>query len=124
MTHIVYCSALTLVSGSIMPPRKRKEARRNAERKDERIIFRVTKAEQDQLMMEAAGKTTISQLIHSRLFGAGMRNHDALRQVAALHSVGMTLRKLSEDPSAPRDEVRAVLAEARAAIAAIAKQLP
>lgn len=89
-----------------------------------RINLRVSEAEYDQLVREAAGKTTISAVVHRRLFGAGMRNHDVLRQVAALHELGMQVKALAENPAARALDIQATLAKVQVAIRDLAKQLP
>jgi hypothetical protein len=89
-----------------------------------RINLRVSEAEYEQLVREAAGKTTISALVHRRVFGGGMRNHDVLRQVAALHHLGMEVKALAQNPAVRTLEVQATLAKVRLAIQDLAKRLP
>lgn len=93
-------------------------------KKDKRINLRVTSEQYQHLLTEAGGKTTVSDLVLSRVFGGGMRNHDTLRQVAALHDLGMSLRSLSQNPSAPKQHIQAALVRVREMISALAKQLP
>jgi hypothetical protein len=93
-------------------------------RKTEMIVLRVTQAEKGRLAQEAKGKCTVSELVHSKLFSGGLRSHDTLRQIAALHDVGMSLRSLAAEPSAPPLQLDALLTLTRASILKLSGDLP
>lgn len=119
------CSALSLSQGSKMSQgnadQKQDKARRKAGKK---ITFRVTDEEYKWVVREAKGKASVSAFVHSKVFGAGMRSHDVLRQVAALHHLGMNVKALTERPGMPTVEVDATLTSAQQAIAKLANDLP
>lgn len=94
------------------------------DKKTEMVMLRVTKAEKAQLVQEAKGKCTVSELIHSKLFRGGLRNHDALKSIAALHDAGMSLRGLALHPAVSRLELQALFAIIREIILKLARQLP
>lgn len=119
------CSALSLSQESKMSEGRADQKRGKARRKaGKRITFRVTDEEYNWVVQEAKGKASVSAFVHSKVFGAGMRNHDVLRQVAALHHLGMNAKALAERPGMPTVEVEATLASAQNAIAKLAKDLP
>lgn len=120
-----HCSALELVAGvRMVGGRRTKGSTDGAPKKDKRINLRVTSEQYQHLLTEAGGKTTVSDLVLSKVFGGGMRNHDTLRQVAALHDLGMSLRSLSQNPFASKLHIQAALVRVRELISALAKQLP
>lgn len=100
---------------------RRRRARKQAGKK---ITFRLTNEEHDYVIREAKGKASVSAFVHSKIFGAGMRSHDVLRQVAALHHLGMKVKALAERPGTPTVEVEATLVSVQQAIARLAKDLP
>lgn len=100
---------------------KRTPPKADGASKSRQINFRVTDDEYDQLAREALGKTTITDLIRGRLFGGGMRSHDALRQVAALHTVGLSLRQLAARTDISRPEVERAVEAAAAEIGRLAR---
>jgi hypothetical protein len=120
-----HCSALELVAGvRTMRGRRTNSSAQASPKKDKRINLRVTSEQYQHLLTEAGGKTTVSDLVLSKMFGGGMRNHDTLRQVAALHDLGMSLRSLSQNPSASKLHIQAALVRVREMISSLAKQLP
>lgn len=119
------CSALELVAGEKMSKQvPRKKPGERPSNRVKRINFRITDAEDEQIRREAAGKTTVSALAHSRVFGSGMRNHDVLRQVAALHQLGMKVKALADNPAAPAMLIQETLLEIQQAVRGSAKDLP
>lgn len=119
------CSALELVAGEKMSKRvPRKILSERPSNRVKRINFRITDAEDEQIRREAAGKTTVSALAHSRVFGSGMRNHDVLRQVAALHQLGMKVKALADRPGVPAVLIQETLVKIQQAVRGLAKDLP
>ena len=92
--------------------------------KSERINLRLTVEQYEQLADEAAGKGTITDIVLARLFAGGMRSHDGLRQVAALHNVGRALQRLADRPEIRREDAVVLLATTRRLIDKLAKTLP
>lgn len=88
-----------------------------------KISVRVTSEQYDQLIREAGGKN-YSKLVHERIFAQGVPQRSLLRQVAALHMVGMRLKMLADHPAAAASDVEAALADTRAAILKLSGQLP
>lgn len=80
------------------------------------VTVRLTEAEFNALKAEAAGHTTMSDLIRSRIAGRGITDPVALKKVAALVQLGHQLRLLDDRPGVSAARIAAVLDRIGAAI--------
>ncbi len=100
-------------------PRKKRPPRIDSGKK---IVVRVTPNEFAHLQREA-GEVGVSAFVRASLFGGGVRSRDVLRAIAALHVVGISVKRLADAETTP-EAAAATLKEVRAAIAKLATLLP
>lgn len=95
-------------------------ARKKVERVAKVVTVRMTETEYRALQKQAAGHSTVSDLVRSRVLGGGIREPLLLKQVAALSALGGEVRDLADQPGLPRAELLAVLDRIGNAIDALA----
>jgi hypothetical protein len=96
---------------------RRKERGKRAKRVNvgDRVVFRVS-AEERQQLIDEAGELGISTYVRRCLFGGGVRNRDALRQIALLHVAGRRVQQLVEKPGVEASMIADTLGDVCAAI--------
>ena len=77
------------------PSRKPRGKRAPRAKTGESINIRVT-AEEKRLLVQEAGEIGISKYVRKRLFDGGLRDRDALREIAVLHVLGRRIQELAE----------------------------
>lgn len=103
---------------------QKKGRRRVSDEAGKKIVFRVTSEEFERLQKEAEGHSTVSALVRAKVFAGGVRNRDVLRQVAALHVLGMQVKALAGQPNVPVLEAQATLMKVQQAIEKLARRVP
>lgn len=77
------------------PSRKPRGKRPPRTKTGESINIRVT-AEEKRLLVQEAGEVGISKYVRKRLFDGGLRDRDALREIAVLHVLGRRIQDLAK----------------------------